>query len=75
MILQGLFDVIQDACPMSIGSCEPGDVRILGSMDADVLPAAQGRWMPMFYRQHKSMMPFLMSAAKGDALDTMWSPA
>ena len=34
-----------------------------------------GRWMPMLYRQHKSMMPFLMSSAKGDALDTMWSPA
>ena len=41
MILQGLFDVIQDVCPMSIGSSEPGDVRILGSMDADVVSAAQ----------------------------------
>ena len=41
MILQGLFDVIQDVCPMSIGSSEPGDVRILGSMDADAVSAAQ----------------------------------
>ena len=41
MILQRLFDVIQGACPMSIGSSEPGDVRILGSMDADVVSAAK----------------------------------